>query len=256
MAITIHKTTSENFPSKVAVCGNGILEKHLISASWFRRTEWVYSRLRTGIMIHTAIANSQVIGQITALPLNDSPIELQGEKLWYIPCIWMAHKYATPMLAHKLLESIVHDLEEVTGGIVTLSEDSWMNHTCILESFGFEREGSLERLKGQNYQIMTLELNGNYSPPESIPLNAPSEKDDRLHLFYSSHCPSHVLINYRLSKENCLSGCVSRLVKHDCSDRDKVRRYGLSFGLYYRGEEILKRYLYGIPLKELIEQYC
>ena len=77
MPITIHKTSSENFPLKVAVCGDGILEKHLISASWFRRTEWVYSQLRSGIMIHTAIANSRVVGQITALPLNDSPIELE-----------------------------------------------------------------------------------------------------------------------------------------------------------------------------------
>ncbi len=254
MPITIHKTTSENFPSKVAVCGDGILEKHLISASWFRRTEWVYSRLRSGIMIHTAITNSRVVGQITALPLNDSPIELRGESLWFIPCIWMTHKNASPMLAHQLLESIIHDMEGIADGVVTLSDESWMNHTYILESSGFEQDGFLERMNGRKNLIMTLKLNADYFPPEIIPRNAPGQNDERLHLFYSSHCPSHVLINYRISKENCLSGYVNRLVKHDCSNRDKVRRYGISLGLYYRGQEILKRYLYGVSLKDLIEQ--
>jgi len=254
MPIKIHKTTSENFPSKVAVCGNGIFDKQLITASWFRRTEWVYGKLRSGIAIHTAIANSEVIGQITALPLDESPVELQGERLWYIPCIWMASKHASPMLAHQLLESLINELESKTDGIVTLSDDIWMSHKSILESFGFIHSGNLARLKDRNNSIMLLKLDSDCTLPEKIPNNAPSDNDERLHFFYSSHCPAHVLINYRISRENCISGCKVRLVKHDCGDREKVRRYGVSLGLYYKGDEILKRYLYGPSLTDLIEE--
>jgi hypothetical protein len=256
MPIIIQKTTSENFPSKSAVCGNGILEKHLISATWFRRTEWVYSRLRSGIMIHTAIANSEIVGQITALPLETAPVELSGESLWYIPCIWMAHKHAAPMLAHQLLESIIGDVEGKTRGVVILSDDIWMNQTNILESFGFEQTGKLERLSGRFNSILTLKLTEDCPSPSVISRNAPGEKDERLHYFNSPHFPLHVLINYKISKENCFSGCLNRIVKHDCADREIIRRYGISFGLYYKGQEFLKRYLLGTPLKELIDECC
>ncbi len=254
MPIKIHKTTSENFPSRVAVCGNGLFEKQLISASWFRRTEWVYGKLRCGIMIHTAIANSEVIGQITALPLDESPVELSGERLWYIPCIWMANKHASPMLAHQLLESLFSDLEGTAGGVITLSDDIWMSHKSILESFGFVQVGNLERLKDRNNSIMLLKLESDCPLPERIPKNSPSKNDERLHFFYSSHCPAHILINYRISREICVSGCPLKLVKHDCGEREKVRRYGVSLGLYYKGDEILKRYLYGPSLADLIEE--
>jgi hypothetical protein len=153
MPIIIQKTTSENFPSKSAVCGNGILEKHLISATWFRRTEWVYSRLRSGIMIHTAIANSEIVGQITALPLETAPVELSGESLWYIPCIWMAHKHARRCLLSAFRE---HNRDVVGKHAVLLFFPTIFDEqTNILESFGFEQSGKLERLSGRFNSILT-----------------------------------------------------------------------------------------------------
>jgi len=255
MPVIIHKTNNENFPSKVAVCGTGLFDNHLLSAVWARRTEWVYSRLRTGIVIHTAISAGEVVGQITALPLPDSPIELEGEGLWYIPCIWMVPKYATPMLADQLLVSIVQDLESIAEGVITLTANTWMNHMSVLESCGFERVGEFARLGGTPNTIMGLRMTEDFKPPVRIPANPPPPDDDQFHFFYSAHCPAHVVLNYRISKEHCLSNCQSRLVKYDCSNRDKIRRYGISFGLYYRGREVIKKHTYGMSLCELVELY-
>ncbi len=75
-------------------------------------------------------------------------------------------------------------------------------------------------------------------------------------MFYSSHCPVHVATAYRLSKEQRLLETRIQLVVHNTSDRAVVERHGYSFALILNGEiDILRQYLLGRPLDELLREY-
>lgn len=255
MSIGIFRSRAENFPEKIAICGGGVLPRNLLMGARRKRTEWVYDNLRTGIIINTAIDHGEVVGQVTALPLEHSPVELSGDGFWYIPCVWMVPKSASPLLGERLIGSIVEDLEGKVPGIVTLSSELWMNHRSFLERFGFVEVAKLRRVSNE-VDVMALRFDGDAPALRIIERNPPAGAAPRLDMFYSSHCPVHVATAYRLSKEQRLLAKRIQLVVHNTSDRAIIERHGYSFALILNGEtDLLRQYLLGRPLEELLREY-
>ncbi|HHS50301.1 MAG TPA: hypothetical protein ENN07_04220 [candidate division Zixibacteria bacterium] len=254
MSIKIFKTKPENFPEKVALCGCDVIDRRLIMGAYRKRTEWVYDNLRHGLIINTAIDCGDVVGQITALPLNKSPIELKGDGLWFIPCIWMTPRAASPMLGEQLIDGLVSDLGSSANGVVTLSSELWMNHKHFIERFGFEELGSIERV-GDKVDIMGLSLNGAEIAVELIERKPPKGVPPRLDFFCSAHCPSHASASYRLQNEHKNLEREVQLVVHDSSDRSVIEQFGYSWALLVNGErDVLKNFITGEPLEEIVRR--
>jgi len=249
----IFRSKPENFPEKVAVCGGNVIPKNLLMGACRKRTEWVYNNLRTGIIINTAIDYGEVVGQITALPLSSSPVEISGDGCWYVPCIWMVPKSASPLLGEKLLGSVVEDLKGKTSGILTLSSEQWMNHRSFLERFGFEEISRIDRFDSK-LDIMALRFGDEPIEIRIIERNPVLGAEPRLDLFYSSHCPVHVATAYRVSKEHKQFEKSVQLVVHNIDDRSILERYGYSFALILNGKrDILHEYITGRSLDEILK---
>ncbi len=253
MSVKIFRSKPENYPEKVALCGGSVLDKKLLMGTQKKRCEWVYDNLRSGIIINTAIDYGEVVGQITALPISNSPVELRGGDLWYIPCIWMRPRAASSRLSEQLVTSMVDDLAGKTDGIITLSSELWMNHRSFLERFGFFEMGKFCRV-GTNVDIMALPLNGSEISIEIIERNPPRGIAPRLDFFYSPHCPVHTETAYRLTKEHKSLEHRVQLVVHNTNDRSAIERYGFSWALLLNGEcDILERFLAGQTLESLLD---
>ncbi|MCK5833009.1 hypothetical protein KAH81_04980 [bacterium] len=255
MSIKIFKSKPENFPEKVALCGGNVLEKKLLMGAYRKRTEWVYDNLRIGIKINTAMDCGEAVGQITALPIYNSPIELKGDGLWYIPCIWMNPRAASPMLGEQLIASLVEDLQKSAKGIITLSSELWMNHRSFLERFGFVEVIKFKRIDSI-VDVMGLSLDGSPMDVSLISPRSPEGIAPRLDMFYSSHCPVHTATAYRLSKEHKKLERQVQLVIHNTNDRSIIERYGYSFALLFNSQyDLLRPYLSGSSLEEVLEEY-
>lgn len=253
MPIKIFKTNTDNFPEKTNVCGKGILDKSLLMCACRLRTEWIYGKLRKGIIINTAIDYGEAVAQITALPLSESPIELIGEDLYYIPCIWMVPELASPALGEELLASVVKDIGDKANGLVMLTDERWMNHRSFLERFGFIKIGELERV-GKIVDIMFLAFTKDAVPPEPIPKKSLTLNTSRLDFFSSPHCPAHVIVEYRLSKEQSTLKPKIELFKHNAGNRAIIEYWGYSFALLLNGKrDILRGFLCGVPLESLVK---
>jgi len=254
MPIKIFRTNIGNFPEKTNVCGAGILDKSLLLCARRLRTEWVYGKLRRGIVINTAVDCGEAIGQITALPLSESPIELDGDGLYYIPCIWMVPELASPKLGEELLSSVVEDIGKTAKGSVTITDERWMSHRSFLERFGFTKIGELERV-GNPGDIMFLPFIDNGDYPQQIMKTNPRGETPRLDFFSSPHCPAHAITEYRLTKEHASLPFKIHLSKHNSGERKTILRWGHSFALIFNGEkDILRDFLRGTSLEQLIKE--
>ena len=253
MSINIVRTNSDNFPDKVAVCGLGPADESLILGARRKRVEWAYGKLRKGLLLNTATDHGEVAGQITALPISESPIEIECRDSWYIPCIWMPPGHASPFLGEQLVAKVVAQLRGKAKALLTISSENWMNHRSFLESFGFECRGEISRVGG-SVDIMALPMSGEVPPVEIFEKKLPPERPGRVDFFFSRHCPTHNITLYRLRKELAGGEAEFELRVHCADDRDVIREYGYSFGLFYNGQSILRPYLQGSRLADLIKE--
>lgn len=256
MSIKIFKLDTTSISEYFSICADRRSKRPSLASCEKNRVEWIYEQSRKGLIIKNAFEYGNIVGQITALPLNNSPIGIRGEGYWYIPCVWMLPHYAKPKLSELLIESIIDDLDDKCKGIVTLSNSAWMNHTTFLESLGFSHWGSTT-IVGKKSSIMVLSFTdspGDKSYDLKIILRKPpASSRPQLDFFHSPHCPAQTDLAYNIVKEHKDLPMNIELKEYDSSKPRVVDRYGYSLALLYKGKhDILKDYIKGKSLEEII----
>jgi len=177
-----------------------------------------------------AYEDDRPVGRVEVRPLEESFAAIEGENLYFLPCINILPE-AQKKGYGKVLMEVVFEATRDRKGLVTWTIDGWMPKE-FLQKMGFkvtQRQGPLYLLLKKHQP----DAQATWLSPAFTPRNEPDKVNVEVVIDYG--CP-YMLANYRklMAKARMLSDRVE-VAEYLLKERGDVERYG-EMNLYIDGE--------------------
>ena len=202
-----------------------------------------YGRMKDkGVRVKLAEEDGVIKGMIQYLPIEYSMFE--GENLYVVLCIWVhGHKQGIGDQRHKgigtqLIRAAEEDCRELgSGGLVTWG----LSIPVFMRASWFKKKGYRVVDKDGAMRLLWKPFSEEISPPRFMKKKKkPGKGTDKVDitLFRTGWCPAYNLAYERTIRAAGEFGDRIRLHEYDALDRNVVKEWGITDGIYIDGKEI------------------
>lgn len=177
-----------------------------------------------------AYDDDRPVGRVEVRPLEESFVAIQGESLYFMPCINILPEAQKKGYGKTLMERVFEATKD-RKGVVTWTVDNWMPKE-FLEKMGFE----VVQRQGSVYLLLKKHEEGaqaSWLPPAFTPRHEPDKVN--VEVVMNHECP-YMIANYRklMAKAQGLSDRV-KVTEYLLKERGDVKKYG-EMNFYIDGE--------------------
>lgn len=200
------------------------------------RIEYFRKMKKSGLKIKVALFDDQYAGFIYLFPIEISPWEIQGENLFFIPCLVAHSNFSGHNIGKALIEAGENEAKKQEKDGIAVSAMDWDNWFMPAEYFihlGFEvaQRKDIELLLWKKF-------NENALLPQFIEKNYSfKEIKNRvvIDLFYNTFCQTSAIEAERVRSVIKEFGNKLILNEYPADNRIICTRYGISRAIYING---------------------
>lgn len=204
-----------------------------------RRISWLRSMERHGLRVKVAILNDEHAGFLYIMPIEVSPLPIQGKELMAFPCLVSASKFSKNGIGKKLIETAEEEVRaQNRKGIVTIGFfwDFWFMPADYFLKLGFE----VAEKRGQE-AILWKQFDESAEIPQFRKMNynfKPIEGKIVVDLFWNRFCLTSDVEAQRVREVVSEYGNDVILNEYSATDQKTIQQYGIERRIYVNGNAI------------------
>jgi len=193
----------------------------------------------SGLKIKVALFNGQHAGFIYIFPIENSPWEVEGSNLYFIPCLVAHSKFSGNNIGRELLVSAKNEAKaQGKDGIVVDAMD-W-NHWFMPANYFIHLGYEIVRRKGREV-LLWKRFNKHSLKPHFIEENYSFKKianEVVVDLFYNTFCQTSAIEAKRVRSIVEEFGDKVILNEFSADKRSTCKKYGISRAIYINGRSL------------------
>jgi GNAT superfamily N-acetyltransferase len=281
--LKIQKINKNNFEIVQAICLDPSIDeksREFMNESMNSKLSWILKMIPRGLklyiayekpkpikihykwvgeMLHSDLAiNKQVpMGSLEAMPIEYALEPVEGKNSLFINCMWILPPFWAAGVGKSLLKEFFLDAKKIGGGsIIAYNKIKWFGTSIeYMPSKFFEKYGFEEVDRYEERILLHRDFGANQTPKLLKPKPYFFNKKDqfKIDILYNSQCPwSGYMINTIRNEVVKYSNVNLNLINTD--NRKRIKKYGLSRGIFINGKPILNRMADWEEIKPLLER--